>query len=197
MSFGRPRGLPGQQDIRSTSAGTENDGTMETSDMPTEPRIRWRAAQPYVAIRRLVTMRTIPEIADRVPVVFGWLAARGIEPAGAPFLRYRVIDMDRHLDIEAGVPVNAAIEGDEDVICDILPGGRYATFTHVGPFDKLMDVTAALLDWAAREGLTWDMIETENGQEWGCRLELYNTNPMEEPDTSKWETELAFRLAAG
>lgn len=163
--------------------------------MPIEPRIQWRAAQPYVAIRRPVTMRTIPEIADRLPVVFGWLATRGIEPAGPPFLRYRVIDMDRHLDIEAGVPVDAAIEGDKDVISGVLPGGRYVTVTHVGPFDKLMDVTTALLDWAAREGLTWDMIETENGQEWGCWLELYITNPSQEPDMSKWTTELAFRLA--
>jgi hypothetical protein len=32
------------------------------------------------------------------------------------------------------------------------------------------------------------MIETENGQEWGCG---------EEPDMSKWETDLAFRLAPG
>jgi effector-binding domain-containing protein len=194
MSFGRPRGLPGGQDIRGRD---DKEEATEMPDMPIEPRIRWRAAQPYVAIRRLVTMRTIPEIADRLPVVFGWLAARGIEPAGAPFLRYRVIEMDRHLDIEAGVPVDAAIEGDKGVISGILPSGRYATVTHVGPFDRLVDVTAALLDWAAREGLTWDKIVTENGQEWGCRLELYNTNPSEEPDMGKWETELAFRLAAG
>jgi effector-binding domain-containing protein len=168
-----------------------------TKPTPDEPRIRWRAAQPYVAIRRVVTMRTIPEIADRLPEVFGWLAAREIEPAGAPFLRYRAIDMDRALDIEAGVPVGAAVEGDKDVNFGILPSGQYATVTHVGPFDRLIDVTAAVLDWAAREGLTWDMTETENRQEWGCRLELYKTNPSEEPDMNKWETELAFRLVPG
>jgi effector-binding domain-containing protein len=165
--------------------------------MTTEPRIQSRAAQPYVAIRRSVTMRTIPEIADRIPEVFAWLAARGLEPAGAPFLRYRVIDMDRQMDIEAGVPVATAIEGDKHVISGILPAGRYATVTHVGPFDKLIDVTGGLLEWAAREGLAWDMAETENGQEWGCRLELYLTNPIDEPDMGKWETKLAFRLAAG
>jgi hypothetical protein len=41
------------------------------------------------------------------------------------------------------------------------------------------------------------MTDTENGQEWGCRLEIYKTNPSEEPDMGKWETELAFRLAPG
>jgi hypothetical protein len=47
---------------------------METPGSPAAPGIRWRDAQPYVAIRRVVTMRTIPEIADRLPEVFGWLA---------------------------------------------------------------------------------------------------------------------------
>lgn len=30
---------------------------------------------------------------------------------------------------------------------------------------------------------------------WGCRLEVYKTDPAEQPDTGKWETELLFRLA--
>jgi effector-binding domain-containing protein len=162
---------------------------------PTQPEVRRRAAQPYVAIRRPVTLRTIPEIADRIPEVFAWLATRGIEPAGAPFLRYHVIDMDRHMDIEAGVPVAVSVEGEGNVISGVLPGGRYATVTHLGSFDKLVDVTAMLLDWAARQGLVWDMTETEDGQAWGCRLEIYKTDPSAEPDMSKWATELAFRLA--
>jgi hypothetical protein len=39
------------------------------------------------------------------------------------------------------------------------------------------------------------MSETDDGQRWGCRLEVYNTDPAEEPNMNKWETELAFRLA--
>jgi hypothetical protein len=33
------------------------------------------------------------------------------------------------------------------------------------------------------------------GERWGCRLEIYRTDPQAEPDMTKWETELAFRLA--
>jgi hypothetical protein len=36
---------------------------------------------------------------------------------------------------------------------------------------------------------------TDAGEHWGCRVEFYLTNPTEEPDLSKWETQLAFRLA--
>jgi hypothetical protein len=32
-------------------------------------------------------------------------------------------------------------------------------------------------------------------ERWGSRLEFYLTDPAEEPDMSKWETQLAFRLA--
>lgn len=77
----------------------------------------------------------------------------------------------------------------------MLPAGRYATVTHTGHPDELIAVTGALLEEGAARGLTWDATETERGTRWGCRLELLLTNPAEQPDTSKWETELAFRLA--
>jgi hypothetical protein len=35
----------------------------------------------------------------------------------------------------------------------------------------------------------------EAGERWGSRLEIYLTDPSREPDTSRWVTQLAFRLA--
>jgi len=163
--------------------------------MPIRPSIVERPEQPYVAIRGLVTMQTIGSIADRLPEVFVWLAEHGLEPTGAPFFKYNRIDMERQLEVEVGVPVAATAEGDGEVRSGVLPAGRYATVTHVGHPDELVGVTAALLDWAAQQGLRWDMSETDDGQRWGCRLEVVNTDPAEEPDMRKWETELAFRLA--
>src|SRR2546430_17100053 len=76
-----------------------------TSDLSTVPTIAYRAEQPYLAVKGPVTMNTIPAIADRFPEVFGFLAAKGLEPAGAPFLKYNVIDMEQQLEMEAGVPL--------------------------------------------------------------------------------------------
>ena len=154
-----------------------------------------RAAQPYAGIGAQVTMATVGSVADRIPEIFGWLGARGIAPAGPPFLRYNVIDMMRQLDIEAGVPVASAVEGDGHVRGGTLPAGRFATLLHVGAPPTLLAANAVLLDWAAQRHLTWDMTETDAGQKWGCRLEIYLTDPAEQPDVSKWETRLAFRLA--
>ncbi|WP_328537241.1 GyrI-like domain-containing protein [Streptomyces sp. NBC_00344] len=158
-----------------------------------------RGAQPYAAIKATVTMDTIPVIADRLTDIFNWLSEHGIEPAGAPFFRYDVIDMERGMEIEAGVPVASPppAAGDSesgDVFAGVLPAGRYLTVSHIGHPDQLLGVTAGLLEWAAARGMEWDMERTDVVEEWGCRLEIYRTDPREEPDMSKWEMELAFRL---
>ena len=59
----------------------------------------------------------------------------------------------------------------------------------------LMAATSALLDWARERGLNWDLSHTDAGEKWGCRLESYLTDPAGQPDMTKWQTELAFRLA--
>ena len=160
-----------------------------------EPTIVRRPEQHYVGVRRTVTMQTFPEVADRMPVLFGWLAERGIEPAGAPFFRYLVIDMSRELVVEAGFPVAEPVPGDGEVFSDVLPAGRYVSLTHVGHPSELVGVIGELNTWAAAQGLRYDVTESPAGDRFGCRLEIYKTDPRVQPDMSKWETELAFRLA--
>ena len=163
--------------------------------MSAAPEIVIRTEQPYVAISARVTMSELPGLGARLGEVFGWLGARGLAPAGAPFFKYNVIDMARELEMEAGVPVAAAVDGDGHMVSGVLPAGRYATLTHVGHPSELAGVTETLLDWAAGQGLTWDTSPGPDGDRWGGRLEIYLTDPAEEPDMSKWETQLAFRLA--
>jgi effector-binding domain-containing protein len=160
-----------------------------------EPEITQRSEQPYAGITAWVTMATLGSVADRIPEIFGWLGGRGIAPAGPPFFRYHVIDMARQIQVEVGVPVMSPVEDDGDIRAGTLPAGRYAVMTHTGAPDTLMAATAELLAWAEACGLAWDVSQTDAGERWGCRLESYLTNPAEQPDTSQWQTELAFRLA--
>jgi effector-binding domain-containing protein len=120
----------------------------------------------------------------------------GSAPAARrPRGRYNVIDMMRELEVEAGVPVAAVVYGDGDVVAGVLPAGRYATLVHVGHPKELQAATKALLDWATRQDLKWDMSPGDSGEQWGGRLEIYLTDPSQEPDMAKWQTQLAFRLA--
>jgi effector-binding domain-containing protein len=163
--------------------------------MSSAPDIETRAEQPYVAVRAKVTMGEIAAFARRFGEVFGWLDSHGLAPAGPPFFKYNVIDMARELEMEAGVPVATATDGDDQMVAGVLPAGRYATLTHVGHPSELMAATKALLDWAAEQGLIWDVTPSEDGDRWACRLENYLTDPDQEPDMSKWVTQLAFKLA--
>jgi len=53
----------------------------------------------------------------------------------------------------------------------------------------------ALLDWGAQHGLAWDSWTTDAGDAFGARYESFLTEPDDEPDMAKWETEVAIRLA--
>ncbi|MBO0744949.1 MAG: GyrI-like domain-containing protein [Candidatus Dormibacteraeota bacterium] len=167
--------------------------------MSTEPRIVERTAQPYVAITAKATMQNLGEVVPPLnQEVFGWLAAHGAQPSGGPpFWKYNVVDMERGLEIEAGVTTRQAVEGDGRVHAGFLPAGRYATLRHVGHPMTLMDATARLLRWADEQGLKWDVTESPDGERWTARLEFYLTDPREQPDMNAWEAELAFRLADG
>jgi effector-binding domain-containing protein len=162
-----------------------------------EPKLEYRDEQPYVAIRSQVTMQELGTVLPPlIGEVFGWLESKGVAPAGPPFWRYLVIDMAAKLEIDVAVPVTTAVTGEDRIIADILPAGRYAVLVHTGPYDELIEVTAALLAWAEEKSLTWDKwSEGPRGEGWRARIETYLTDPIVEPDPAKWETELAFKLA--
>jgi effector-binding domain-containing protein len=155
------------------------------------PTIETRTDQPYAAIPVKVRMEelgsVVPPLTDRV---IGWLAARSITPAGPPFWRYVVVDMDAELELETGVAIASPIEGNEEIRAGVLPAGRYATVIHTGHPDTLVTATGDLLEWAVERGLEWDT----DGRTWGCRLEEYLSDPDEVPDMREWRTRLAFRL---
>jgi effector-binding domain-containing protein len=163
--------------------------------MLSEAQVIERPAQPYVAIKAQVTMETIGKALPELhPRVFAWLGERGIAPTGPPFWKYNVIDMDRGLEVEVGVPVATVVDGDSQVLAGVLAPGRYATLRYTGHPEGLFGATTSLLKWAEEQYLTWDVTQTPAGDRWAARLEIYETDPVTEPDMTKWTTQLAFRL---
>ena len=124
----------------------------------------------------------------------GWLAARGITPAGPPIIRYLTCDMPKGLDIEVGFPVADVLTGDMRVLSGVSPEGRYAVMTYSGPYDNdgLVKATAALLEWAQENHITWQTSIMNGSEWWRARSEVYLTDPHMEPDPEKWQTELVF-----
>lgn len=163
--------------------------------MLTEPTIEARAEQPYVSIPISASLREWGTVNALVPEVYGWLAQKGIAPAGPLFYRYRVAgDWDRPFDLEVGVPVPSAVPCEGRLTGGAIPSGSYATATHNGHPDKLATSITALQDWAAREGVEFDK-RREGGQEvWAGCFEFYLTDPEVEPDLNNWQIRLAYKV---
>jgi effector-binding domain-containing protein len=164
--------------------------------MPDSPRFQQRAEQPYAAIRVRLPRKDIAKVVLPLwPEVYAWLAARGLEAAGARFIRYLVIARNATIDVEVGVPVSSEVDGDDRVRVGVIPAGRYVVLTHRGPYEDLADVTAGLLSWAREQGVAWQAHEEPRGTVWRARIEHYLTNPDEVPDPENPVTEVALLAA--
>ena len=164
--------------------------------MITSPEIVERSEQPYVAVKSVVSMKEIGVVAGQfLGEIFGWAAGHGVVPAGAPFLKYNVIDMELGLEIEFGIPTANLATGDDRVTAGMLPAGRYASLVYRGSYEQLVDANAALLDWIKEQGLKVDATKSPQGDRFAGRLEIYLTDPAVEKDPQKWETEVAMKLA--
>lgn len=152
-----------------------------------------RAAQHYAGIGTTVPMDGIAAaVDDAFPELFGWLTGQGITTSGPPFIRFVVIDMDRELEIELAVPVAEPVTASGRIRPGVLPAGRYVVTRHTGPYDGLIAANAALQQFARDHGIAFDTWDTADGTAWRCRAEHYITDPSQEPDPGKWETELAY-----
>lgn len=161
----------------------------------TEPKVDQRGESYYVGIRTQTPMSGMRKfIPSATKEIFEWLGARGITAVGAPFLRYWVIDMKGPMDLEVGVPVDAPVEGDERVKAGVLPAGSYASLVYTNA-KRGYSGNKALVEWARKEGLKWDRWDDPNGDAFAARYETFLTDPAEEADKTKWDTEVAIKLA--
>jgi effector-binding domain-containing protein len=165
--------------------------------MIAQPKLENRPAQHYAVIH---VQEPIPFGKIVQPLhqeVNAWLAAKGLAPSGAPIIRYVTTDMANKLDLEIGWPVAVPVSGDGRVIGITLPAGRYATLMYTGPYagKGLYDATVALLEWAEKNNIPWRKSVIDNVEHWEARFESYITDPAQEPDPQKWQTELVFLTA--
>ena len=75
----------------------------------------------------------------------------------------------------------------------VLPGGRFASLIYVG---NGFTGNKALIEWVrARDDIAFDRWDTEQGDNFRCRYELFLTDPKVEHRKTKWDIEVAIKLA--
>ena len=150
-----------------------------------EIEIKELPEQPVATIRVETTPGQMGAIfGELFPEVDGYVHGHGIDHVGPPFGIFHYYDEHR-VDLEAGMPVSGPVEGEGRVQGRTLPAGRAAVTWHVGPYDTIGDAHRALEAWIADQG------HTATGPPW----EVYWTDPGEEPDSSKWRTEVGYPIA--
>ena len=101
--------------------------------------------------------------------------------------------MAAELEVEIAAPVETAVPGSGRVQAGVLPAGRYVTLVHTGPYNGLVAANAALQDWARDQGISLE--SSQDGHRFRGRVEFYPTDPREEPDTAKWQVEIAYLIS--
>ncbi len=102
---------------------------------------------------------------------------------GAPLSIYHKWDEAKQFAVfENCIPVDRPVAGKGRVRYKVLPATRAVMATHFGSYDKTMYLYVALAKYIKDFGLV------ENGGP----IEEYITDPMTEPDTAKWQTNIYF-----
>jgi len=125
--------------------------------------------------------------------VVEWLAERGSAPNGPLYIRYHVIDMPRRMEVEIGFFIDGGPASEGRVTVSEVPAGKYVRTHYTGHYDGLMTATGLLIGWAKEAGVEWDAWDVPEGQAFTSRLELYHTDPEENPDPETWVTEIAIK----
>ncbi|WP_062378478.1 GyrI-like domain-containing protein [Demequina pelophila] len=112
-----------------------------------------------------------------------WAATQkqGVEPAEAPFARYRGMPADV-CDLDVGMAVATPIEVDGDVHPSTLPAGRAVTAIHAGAYDAVGESWGRLMAWTADQGLA------PAGPFW----EVYLNEPVPGMDPADLRTQLVI-----
>jgi effector-binding domain-containing protein len=165
------------------------------ASITTEPKIDERKEQHTIGIRQKIPSNKLSVFIPRfLKEMREWMEKKGVKNAGIPFLRFYIIDMAKEYEIEIGFPVPTPVEGDDRVTASVLPAGRYASLIYTGK-NRGYQGNKVLVEWARDNGLQWDRWDDPKGDAFRSRYETFLTDPAEEPDTKKWQTEVAIKLA--
>jgi effector-binding domain-containing protein len=157
-----------------------------TEKMPDPPVIQI-TQMPEKAVLSIIDSCNWVDIGKKMGIMFGEIMAmqKGgkFQIAGAPLSIYHKWDEVKQFAVfEDCVPVDHAVAAKGRVQYKVLPPTRAVMGTHFGAYDKTMGLYVALGKYIKDFGLV------ENGGP----IEEYITDPMTEPDTAKWQTNIYF-----
>ena len=110
-----------------------------------------------------------------------------MDTTSMPFAIYHTFDETTYkADMEFAIPVMGAQAAPEGLSSGTLAAGDYLLGEHMGPYELSGDT------WEAMDAF----IACEQIQVTGAPYEMYITDPMSEPDSTKWVTHIVYPVAS-
>jgi AraC family transcriptional regulator len=141
--------------------------------------------QPILYIRRKVEQAQLqPYFAECFGKLFGYGMQHGLPITGQPIARYIAIGPGQWT-VDCVLPLAEPVKGEGEMQAGELDGGVVIKAMHFGPYEALNQSYVAIETWMEEEGVS------PTGANW----EQYVTDPGEEPDSSKWQTDIYWPIA--
>jgi hypothetical protein len=119
---------------------------------------------------------------------------QGVKDIGAAFLRLETFRDFENLEADFGFFTDRPMRANGPFHAGNLPAADYVQAGWHGPYERLRDVHVIAIQWANYMKYTIDSTRDEKGLHFGCLLNIFKVCDLTEPDSSKWETDILFRL---
>jgi effector-binding domain-containing protein len=127
-----------------------------------------------------ITIRSIKTFSK----LLKYLKANDMELTNPPIVVYHESEKEDHTLIECAIPINEIINVKDNIKIIEQPASKTIMASHFGHYNSVKTTSDALLKY----------IEENNIEVTGSRFEIYITDPMNEPDSRKWETKVYYPI---
>lgn len=89
--------------------------------------------------------------------IYEFAGPAGLVPAGPPFVLYFEMEVQEDFEMEVCAPVMGQGNGEGEIEYRVVPGGKFITTKHIGPYDEVGGAFEALLSYSREKGLKLTM----------------------------------------
>ena len=165
-------------------------GLCESGEL--KPESKWKTSEvsekvvePFIALTIKDSCR-VSEFSKKFEEIFGqimgYMIKMKVSQAGAPFCVYNTWNPEGITSFEAGIPVDKKIQGKGRILSVDFKGGKTLMASQFGPYESSGDAHNAIDKYMKEKNISCT----------GAPWEVYITDPMKEPDTAKWETQIYY-----
>ena len=138
----------------------------------------------FLSIREKVSPEEISaKMGEMYGKIMSIIQKNNLETTGMPYSVYYEMD-ETQIDVECGIPVTEVIEINEPFKSGTQNALNYAMLQYFGNYNQLENGHAQLQEW----------IKTHKFRLNGSPIEVYVTDPQDEPSPEKWQTNIYYPI---